>query len=161
MKAKDITVLFFALMLSAAALASEKQRHVQIHVDAQEDHDAAMQSFRFDSDAIDFDLRELQLGESRSFIDEEGNNLFVVRTEKGFDFNVNGREISMPDFTEGDVDAMIMQHGDDIHGEKHVVRGIRQIEMMTDEDIHEISEDMELHEVHEIRIVREEVDVTN
>ena len=161
MKAKDITVLFFALMLSAAALASEKQRHVQIHVDAQEGQDATMQTFRFDSDAIDFDVRELQLGESRSFIDKEGNNLFVVRTEEGFDFNVNGREISMPDFTEGDVDAMIMQHGDDIHGENHVIRGKRQIEMMTDEDIHIISEDMELHEVHEIHIVREEVDVTN
>ena len=128
MRAKELTIIFFALMLSAAALASEKQRHVQIHVDAQDGHDSEMQSFRFNSDDAGFDLRELQLGESRAYVDADGNNLFVVRTEDGFDFDLNGRKISLPDFT-----------GDDI----------------------EISDDTKTHEVHKIRIVREEVDVTN
>ena len=76
MKTKALIIIFFALMLSAAALASEKQRHMQIHIDAQDGHDSEMQSFRFSSDD-------------------------------------------------------------------------------------EYSDDMEIHELHEVRIVREEVDVTN
>jgi hypothetical protein len=128
MKTKALIIIFFALMLSAAAMASEKQRHIQIHVDAQEGHDTEIQSFRFDSDTAGFDLEELQLGESRAYVDEEGNNLYVVRTEDGFDFDINGRKFSLPDFTS-------------IHNE--------------------YSDDMEIHEIHKIRIVREEVDVTN
>ena len=91
MKTKALIIIFFALMLSAAAMASEKQRHSQIHVDAQESRDTELQSFHFD-------------------------------------FDPNGRKISLSDFTS-------------IHNE--------------------YSNDTEIHEVHKIRIVREEVDVTN
>jgi hypothetical protein len=128
MKTKALIIIFFALMLSAAALASEKQRHMQIHIDAHDGHDSEMQSFRFSGDDAGFDLEELQLGESRAYVDADGNNLFVVRTENGFDFDLNGRKISLPDFTRID---------------------------------DEYSDDMEIHELHEVRIVREEVDVTN
>ena len=39
MKTKALIIIFFALMLSAAAMASEKKRHIQILVDAQKSHD--------------------------------------------------------------------------------------------------------------------------
>jgi len=159
MRAKALTIIFFALMLSAATLASEKQRHVQIRVDAQEGHDSDIQSFRFDSDEAGFDLEELQLGESRAYVDEDGNNLYVVRTEDGFDFDLNGRKISLPDFTSGDM--MFIGDGDEAHGEKHVIRKVKIMGMISDDDSNEYSDDMEIHDVHEVRIVREEVDVTN
>jgi len=159
MRAKALTIIFFALMLSAATLASEKQRHIRIHVDAQEGHDTDIQSFRFDSDETGFDLEELQLGESRAYVDEDGNNLFVVRTEDGFDFDINGRKISLPDFTRGEM--MIMSDGDEMHGEKHVMRKVKIIKMDSGDGNNEYSDDMEIHEAHEIHIVREEVDVTN
>ena len=161
MKAKGLIIIFFALMLSAATLASEKQRRIQLRVDAQEGHHSDIQSFRFDSDEAGFDLEELQLGESRAYVDENGNNLFVVRTEDGFDFDLNGRKISLPDFTSGDVDMMFISDGDEAHGEKHVIRKVKMFGMISDDGSNEYSDDMEIHEVHEIRIVREEVDVTN
>ena len=159
MRAKALTIIFFALMLSAATLASEKQRHVQIHVDAHEGHDSDIQSFRFDSDEAGFDLEELQLGESRAYVDEDGNNLYVVRTEDGFDFDLNGRKISLPDFTSGDM--LFIGDGDEAHGEQHVIRKVKIMGMISDDGSNEYSDDMEIHEVHEVRIVREEVDVTN
>ncbi len=161
MKTKALIIIFFALMLSAAAMASEKQRHIQIRVDVQESHDTEIQSLRFDSDVAGFDLEALQLGESRAYVDENGNNLFVVRTEDGFDFDLNGRKISLPDFTSGDVDMMFISDGDDAHGEKHVIRKVKMFGIISDDGSNEYSDDMEIHEVHEIRIVREEVDVTN
>ena len=159
MRAKALTIIFFALMLSAATLASEKQRHIQMHVDAQEGHDSDIQSFRFDSDEAGFDLEELQLGESRAYVDEDGNNLYVVRTEDGFDFDLNGRKISLPDFTSGDM--MFIGDGDEAHGEQHVIRKVKIMGMISDDGSNEYSDDMEIHEVHEVHIVREEVDVTN
>ena len=159
MKTKALIIIFFALMLSAAAMASEKQRHIQIHVDAHEGHDTDVQSFRFDSDEAGFDLEALQLGESRTYVDEDGNNLYVVRTEDGFDFDLNGRKISLPDFTSGDM--MFIGDIDEAHGQKHVIRKVKIMGMIADDGSNEYSDDMEIHEMHEIRIVREEVDVTN
>ncbi len=159
MKTKALIIIFFALMLSAAAMASEIQRHIQIRVDVQESHDTEIQSLRFDSDVAGFDLEALQLGESRAYVDEDGNNLFVVRTEDGFDFDINGRKISLPDFTRGDM--MIMSDGAKMHGENHVIRKVKIIKMDSDDDNNEYSDDMGLHEAYEISIVREEVDVTN
>ena len=159
MKTKALIIIFFALLLSAAAMASEKQRHIQIRVDVQESNDTEIQSLRFDSDVAGFDLEALQLGESRAYVDEDGNNLFVVRTEDGFDFDINGRKISLPDFTRGDM--MIMSDGAEMHGEKHVMRKVKIIKMDSDDGNNEYSDDMGIHDAHEIRIVREEVDVTN
>jgi hypothetical protein len=159
MKTKALIIIFFALMLSAAAMASEKQRHMQIHVDAQEGHDTEIQSFRFDSDDAGFDLGELQLGESRAYVDEDGNNLFVVRTEDGFDFDINGRKISLPDLSSDDM--TYIHGGDDAHGEKQIVRKMKMIKIDSDDFGIDFTDDMEIHELHEVRIVREEVDVTN
>jgi hypothetical protein len=159
MKTKALIIIFFALMLSAAAVASEKQRHVQIHVDAQDGHDTDIQSFRFDSDDAGFDLEELQLGESRAYVDEDGNNLFVVRTEDGFDFDLNGHKISLPDFTNDEM--MFVRDGNDAHGEKQIIRKMKMIKIDSNDFGIDFTDDMEIHELHEIRIVREEVDVTN
>lgn len=159
MKTKALIIIFFALMLSAAAMASEQQRHIQIRLDAQEGHDTELQSLRFDSDEAGFDLEELQLGESRAYVDADGNNLFVVRTEDGFDFDINGRKISLPDFT-GD-DMMFIHDADDAHGEKQIIRKMKMIKIDSDDFGIDYSDDMEIHELHEVRIVREEVDVTN
>ncbi len=159
MKTKALIIIFFALMLSAAAMASEKQRHIQIRVDVQDSHDSEIQSFRFDSDVAGFDLEALQLGESRAYVDEDGNNLFVVRTEDGFDFDINGRKISLPDFTRGDM--IIMSDDAEMHSEKHVIRKVKIIKMDSDDGNNEYFDEMGTHEAHEIRIVREEVDVTN
>ena len=163
MKTKALTIIFFALMLSAATLASEQHRRVEVLIEADEGHDGEMQSFRFDSDEAGFDLEELQLGESRAYVDADGNNLYVVRTEEGFDFDLNGRKISLPSFSEhGDITMIHM--GD----EAHVLRSVQKVKMVSSDDVDGLDldielnfDDMDIHGIHEIQIVEEEVDVTN
>ena len=163
MRTKALTIIFFALMLSAATLASEQQRQIDVRVAAHEGHEGAIQSFRFDSDEAGFDLDELQLGESRAYVDAEGNNLFVVRTDEGFDFDLNGRKISLPDFA--DLGDTAMFHAGD---ETHVMRSVQKIEIISDDEIGDLDLDIELnfddmgiHEGHETIVIKKEVDVTN
>ncbi len=47
---------------------------------------------------LGFDLQEMQLGETRSVVDRSGRSILITRTEKGFDFEVDGRTVSMPAF---------------------------------------------------------------
>ena len=163
MKTKALTIIFFAMMLSAATFASEQQRRVEVRVEAHDGHDGEMQSFRFDSDEAGFELDELQLGESRAYVDAEGNNLYVVRTEDGFDFDLNGRKISLPDFADfGDTE--MFHSGDEVH----MLRSVQKIEMVTVDEIGDMDLDIELnfddidiHGDHEIYVIKEEVDVTN
>ncbi len=163
MRTKALTIIFFALMLSAATLASEQHRQIKVLIEAGEGHDGEMQLFRFDSDEAGFDLDVLQLGESRAYVDAEGNNLYVVRTEDGFDFDLNGRKISLPDFSKhGDI---TMMHAGD---ETHVVRSVQKIKLISGDDIDGLDldielnfDDMDIHGDHEIHVIKKEVDVTN
>ena len=90
-------------MLSLAAVAgehaSEHAQRVEIKIKA-DDGEGEATKFSFSSADDDFSLQDLQLGESRSFVDADGNTLYVVRTEDGFDMNVNGKQISIPDVLE-------------------------------------------------------------
>ena len=163
MRTKALTIIFFAVMLSAATFASEQHRQVEVLVGTGGAHDGDFTSFRFDSDEAGFDLDELQLGESRAYVDADGNNLFVVRTEDGFDFDLNGRKISLPGFL--DHESIAFMHAGD---EAHVVRSVQRIEMISGDDIDGLDldielnfDDMEMHGDHEIHVIKKEVDVTN
>ncbi|MEM9333614.1 MAG: hypothetical protein AAGA33_02085 [Pseudomonadota bacterium] len=54
----------------------------------------------FSSDSIDFDPMNLQIGENRSFTDDQGRNILVSRDETGFQFNIDGKTIELPAFDE-------------------------------------------------------------
>lgn len=109
--------ILFALMLSVAAWASETQeKRMKIVVETQ---DADTSVLRFDSDEAGFTLDELQLGESRSIVDKDGNTLFVVRTEDGFEFDVDGKKIKVPNI---DIDEDVHFDGDHEKHEVHVVK---------------------------------------
>jgi hypothetical protein len=127
MRAKAIIVVFFGMMLGAAAIASEQHQHVAVKIKVKEQRDADAREFRFDSHAAGFNLHELQLGESRSFVDAEGNNLFVVRTADGFDFNLDGKEFSIPALVD-DNSVAIKLHVDGEAGEHHVIKRVIKIE---------------------------------
>jgi len=108
MTGKSLVVSFFAFMLGAAALAGEEYR-TQIEV-AIDDDQSGEQHFRFDSQDAGFNLHDMQVGESRTITSESGQTAFVLRTEDGFEFEVDGRKIDMGDF--GDVHGFTMGHGD-------------------------------------------------
>jgi hypothetical protein len=108
MTAKSLVVSFFAFMLGAAALAGEGHR-TQIEV-AIDDDQSGQKHFRFDSQEAEFNLHDMQIGESRSITSQSGQTAFILRTEDGFEFEVDGKKINMGDF--GDVHGIAMGHGD-------------------------------------------------
>ena len=122
MKVKAILVCVFTIVLVAAAYAGEQHRmHVEVVVD---DDAEGMQVFSFDSADAGFDLQDMQIGESRTITGESGETALVVRTEDGFEFDVNGKKIQLDDMGDG-VDYTMG------YGEHHAEMLIN-----ADEDVH-------------------------
>ena len=44
------------------------------------------------------DLDDLQLGETRSLVDSNGRPILITRTQDGFELNVDGKQIELPNF---------------------------------------------------------------
>ena len=158
MTIRTAIVSLTGLMLSIAAVAGEQHKRVEIVVD---DNNGA--PIVFDSESAGFDPLELQLGESRSVVDEDGNTVFIVRTEDGFDIESNGRRVSVPDPA-----SMVTAHVDiAAHVSDEEAEVMRQIviERMHEEHevnvLHDIDLDEDVEIEHEIRIVREVVNDTN
>ena len=122
MKVKAILVCVFTFMLAAAAFAGEQHRmHVEVVVD---DDASGAQVFRFDSADAGFNLHDMQVGESRTITGESGETALVVRTEDGFEFDINGKRIKLDnmgdgvDFTMGHGEhhaEMLINAGEDVH----------------------------------------------
>ena len=88
MSSKAIVVCIFALMLGAATFAAEQHRmRVEIAVD-----DSGTEVLRFDGVDSDFALHDMQVGESHTITGESGKTAFVVRTEDGFEFDIDGEK---------------------------------------------------------------------
>ncbi len=65
------------------------------------DHDGAGGErirIELSGEELGFDLQDLQFGESRSVVDRSGRNILITRTAEGYDFEVDGRTVSMPAF---------------------------------------------------------------
>ncbi len=159
MKLRTAIVSATGLMLSIAAVAGEQHRRVEIIVD---DNNGA--PINFDSESAGFDPLELQLGESRSVVDEDGNTVFIVRTEDGFDIESDGRRVSIPDPA-----SVVGEHIDvtaDMSDEEIEVMRRIVIERTHEEEhevhvLHEADTDQDVEVEREIRIVREVVNDTN
>jgi hypothetical protein len=85
--------IVFTLCL-AAAVAAETVEDVRIEIKI----DAGDGSFlSLDSKSMGFDMRDLQVGENRSFTDDEGRTVFMTRTDKGFTVDVDGKSFQLPE----------------------------------------------------------------
>lgn len=71
-----------------------------------------------ESDIFEIDGADLDVGESRQFFTEEGEEVVILRTETGFEISVGGDEIT----TDGD-DVRIIQIGSEEATQVHVVDG--------------------------------------
>jgi len=158
MTLKALTAILMTVVVSLAALASEQRRmHVEIAIDADGD---AVQAFSFDSDQAGFDLEQMQIGESQTITDASGNAALVTRTEDGFQFDVNGKTIDVPDHTSAVAD---------IDTDVHVMKEVRKIKIMeSGENVVLIEADsshgdhgIHSEEEHEVIIIKKEVDVAN
>ena len=106
MQAKSIAALTLAFAISVAAIAGEKEKE---HIVLKIDDGSGPVTVDFDSDETGFTMDELQLGESRTWVDENGSTTIVTRTEDGIEFNVDGEKINIDDLA-----------GEQQHEEKHV-----------------------------------------
>ncbi|MGB5166222.1 MAG: hypothetical protein WBN61_13255 [Woeseiaceae bacterium] len=106
MQAKSIAALALAFVISMAAIAGEKEKQrIVVEID---DGDGPV-IVDFDSDDTGFTMDELQLGESRTWVDENGSTTIVTRTEDGIEFDVDGDKVNVDDLA-----------GKNEHEEKHV-----------------------------------------
>ena len=80
------------LPLFATAFAGEHSK-MEIKVIS----DDGIGNVQISSDELDFDLLDMQVGENRSIVDKNGKNVLITRTEDGFDINVDGETVKIPD----------------------------------------------------------------
>lgn len=117
MNSRALVVFFWVCLVGTAAVAGEdRQTRIEIAVD---DDASGEQTFTFDSQEAGFDLHSLAVGEVRTLTDMSGNTADVRRTADGFEFDVNGKKVSVDD----------MPALDDPHG----AHGTHEIEMRVDD----------------------------
>ena len=119
MTLRTLTVFFWVFLIGAAAVAGEEQRtEIKIAIDGE---DTGHRVFRFDSEDSDVDLQELAVGESEVITDSDGNEVTVLRTENGFEFDVEGKKIEIAGM-HGEHDFEMLHEvleGEDVVVEKH------------------------------------------
>lgn len=96
MNTLKLVVFATGLMIGAAALADvEEKREMKIVIQDASFDDSA--SFHWVSDESGFDMENMQVGETHSIVDESGRSVLITRAEEGFQFDIDGKTIVVPD----------------------------------------------------------------
>ena len=121
MKFKQVAVFMAAILFAATAYSGDESHHkMEIKVIAE--HGDGETRIVIDSDDLDFDLHDMQIGENHSIVDKEGRSILVTRVEDGLTFEVDGKTIEMPLF--GGHDGM------------HVWAAAADVDHVSDIDVH-------------------------
>lgn len=96
MKTLKLLALAVTLTCAGMAIADDTEKHeMKIVIEGQSTDDGA--SFHWVSDDPGVDMANMQVGETRSIVDENGKSVLITREAEGFSFNVDGETIVMPD----------------------------------------------------------------
>ncbi|MBT8078560.1 MAG: hypothetical protein KJO31_08270 [Gammaproteobacteria bacterium] len=97
MNKTSLVAALAALTTLAGAAIAEPGKRMEIRVlhDGEGPHEPI--ELRLDSSTMDFNLDELQIGETRSVVDEAGRTILITRQEDGYEFDVAGRKINLPE----------------------------------------------------------------
>lgn len=115
MKSAICRLALGALLAGNLATAGDRQTEMELVISDGSSDDVVI---RIDSEQDGFDLHDLQLGESRSVTTADGRPVTVTRSADTFDFNVDGRVITMPVMAEPDG-----RHREEIRIVRHVPGG--------------------------------------
>lgn len=118
MKKSGVLLLFVGVLLasvvSGIAIGGEQrhERKLQIAID---DGTGDGQLFiDMDGGATGIDLDDLQLGETRSLVDSQGRPILITRTGDGFELNVDGKQIELPNIDHPPGSSWAPDHDTDI-----------------------------------------------
>lgn len=126
MTLKTLTVILWGFLIAAAAVAGEEHKmkiEVAISGDGEEH-----KTFEWHGDGSEID--DLEVGESKTITDDDGNEVTMTRTEDGLEIEVEGKNIELMHMgSDIDVDVMrdkganVVIHGEhdseDVTIEKH------------------------------------------
>lgn len=116
-----ITFAAASLMLGTAALAGDDmQMKIKIAVD--DNSGSGGTHFELNSDAMGFELHDMQVGEVQSIVDDSGRSILITREADGFKIDVDGKTIDLPLF-EGKHKAMWVDHDSDMEFDVNVMHG--------------------------------------
>jgi hypothetical protein len=112
---KYTKLAIFAVSLILAGFASAGEEHqTKIKVMVVDGHGSEGVNFKIDSDDLGFNLEDMQEGETRSIVDEDGRSILITRTTDGFKFDIDGKTIEMPMLAGGHEAMWIGDSGDQV-----------------------------------------------
>ena len=123
---RTLTVFVWVFLIATAAVAGEEHK-MKIEV-AVSDEGEAHKTFEWHGDGSEID--DLEVGESKTITDDDGNEVTMTRTEDGLEIEVDGKNIELMHMgSDIDVDVLhdkgtnVVIHGDheseDVTIEKH------------------------------------------
>jgi hypothetical protein len=107
MTIKQITA-FTATLLFATVVFAGEDHHAKVEIKVISDDGDGNTHLVLDSDDMNFNLHDMQIGENQSIVDKEGRAVLITRKEDGFEFQVDGKTIDMPDFTAPDASGVVV-----------------------------------------------------
>jgi len=84
------------LTIFAATTFAEEEHQMKFKIIVAEDGSDESTNISWSSADADFDMQEMQVGESRSIVDGEGRAILITRAESGFKMEVDGKTIDLP-----------------------------------------------------------------
>ena len=107
MSLRTITLFFWGCLIATAAVAGEEHKmKVEIAIDGEGD---SHRVFKWHGDGTSLD--DLEVGESKTITDDDGNEVTLMRTEDGLEIEVEGEKIELMNFDgEFDIDVLHGEH---------------------------------------------------
>ncbi len=129
---RTFAVFFWGFLIAGAAIAGEQHRaEIKIEIDGDDNGHSV---FKFDSQDSGIDLYELEVGETKTYTDDDGNEVKVTRDENGFEFDVAGEKIVVADVMHDEHDLKMLHLAHE--GENVVVEKHHKVHMVkTDDDV--------------------------
>ena len=91
---KTLKLAVIAVLATFAATTFAQEEHqMKFEIIVAEDGSDETTNFSWSSDDADFDM---QVGESRSIVDDAGRAVLITREENGFKLDVDGKTIELP-----------------------------------------------------------------
>lgn len=125
--------VFSVMALFATSAFSGEKNHHKMKVEVITDDGTEPTYLVLDSDDLGFNLQDMQVGENQSIVDKEGRPVLISRNEKGFVFDIDGKQVEVPAF-------------DGPHDGNHVVKKLA-FAPDVDVDVQVIGDDLERHVV--------------